>query len=566
MSSARALHQRMRAPDVVSALECERTLARIAGATFEVTTVHPTNGLPLLTIRAVRGEVTAEEVDALDGLQVHWIGMPVGARPRVSVVSAEQGTIRLRGYFTGPTPEAGTQIRTMEIDFYGPIIDLWQRPRLGEIFLAQLKRFTQEAPIRSLGLDTHDLSKSLFPEQAKALGLPDFDITFIWGTGGAGKTMTISTVVRAYMSMYPAARILICTTSNKGLDEIVLRIAEGSAGSFRLKRYGQAYDKEKFTNCPDLLPGTDDLLHVGARPEYPFDEEEVTLPGGVYAFTTVGAVYRFDKLAEHTWDLLIADEASQISLSSALPIMSLADSVVFVGDPEQCSPVAKTNNELWLSIVGASAFEFIPPEGNRMVMLARQARMPYIVGAWSGREFYNDKLQLSQEVSDTLEWQAFRQRSFRRFSRDEHFAIVEIPNVGAGPKEQCIREYSARRAVELILEDNHHEFDWMEIAYVTPFNGQANLFKQLMRDAKLHSVTSSTAHKLQGGQFPIVLLDPVHATGTFMRSTIGRQILNVGATRTQCKLIWLVSEEDLTNPWLTKLREFSASTNQLLGR
>lgn len=555
------------ATDVVSALESERGLARINGKHIEVVTRNVVDGKTSIVIRLLKGNSSAEDIDELDGMPVRWAAMPIDARPTISVVDADRSLIQLRGKFRGPYPEVGTVIQQREQDFYGPVIALWQRDDCSKRFLAQLERFHDEQAVKIHNLIDHKLALSLFKEQAAALGIIDYSTSYIWGTGGAGKTQTLTTLIRALVSTYPAARILVCATSNKGVDEVVLRLAHDAYGAFRLKRYGPSYDKAAYEKYPALLPDADDELISDANREYPFDEEDVVLPSGIYAFTVVSALCRFDRLAEHEWDLVIADEASQIPLSHILPIMSLSKKALFVGDPEQCSPVAKTSNAAWREITGTSAFKFIPPLGDRrMVMLARQARMPEIISAWAGREFYAGKLKLAHEVANTPQWQAFRRRSFAGFGEDQHMVVIDIPSSSVSRRERCIRESSARMALELIQSDDSQQFNLDEIAFITPFNGQANLFRSLMREAGLHSVVSSTSHKLQGSQFPLVFLDPVYASGAFMRSVIGRQILNVGATRAQCKLLWLVSEDDLTNPWLTHLREFAARSNQLLGQ
>lgn len=552
--------------EVITALENERALARVNDSCLEVTAKEVINGKTQLTIRFSRGDTTPEDIDALDGVQVKWIGMPLGPHPKIAVIDAGSHAITLHGRFKGPYPEVGTVIRTVDRDFFGPVLDLWRRKDLSDAFLAQFQRFTDESVIEDLQLISHDLAKSLFVEQAAALGIVNYSTSFIWGTGGAGKTKTLATMIRAYKAMHPGARILVCTTSNKGVDELVLRVADDCYGAFRSKRYGSGYSKSAYLKYPDLLPDFDDELLANHYRPYPFDELDPDIPPGIYAFTVAAVLSRFDKLAEFEWDLIIADEASQISLSHVLPVMSLGKKVVFVGDPKQCSPVAKTKDEVALSIVGTSAFAYMPPQqSNRMVMLNRQARMPSIVSSWAGKEFYEDKLTLAREVAVSEDWQTFRKRPFGRFGENEHFAVIDIPPSSRSKGNRCLREASAQRAVELILEDNYRHFSWSEIAYITPFNGQAHLFRNLMRETGLHSVLSSTAHKVQGAQFPVVFLDPVFASGPFMRSAIGRQILNVSATRTQCKLIWLVSEDDLTNPWLTRLWEFSLRPNQLLG-
>lgn len=548
--------------DVVAALEEERSLAATAAGQFEIMAIQSLPVGEVLTIRKSRGIQSPEVIDALEGLEVRWMGIASRASPTVVVVSAENAQVHFKGPILGPHPAVGDCIWVRFPDFLFYTIQLWKRVVQGQRFIAELERFNDDNMRTDLMLEQHPLADRLVEEQRIALSLANFVIAYIWGTAGAGKTMTIATLIIAFMAKHPDALIMVCTTSNKGVDEVAIRTAKHSGAAFHIQRIGSGYDKQRYEDYPQLLSAKDPFST--SEQGWSAEEGDAVLPG-MYAFTAAGAMKRFDLLAEQKWDLLIADEASQISLAVTLPLMSLAERVIFVGDPKQCSPVAKTRNPFWRSIVGESAFAFMPKTGPRMVMLTRQARMPEIVGSWAGYEFYDDKVTLMHEVANNDDWQKFRKRPFGRFSADQHFILVKIPNQPEGLQGNCVREWSARVAIHLIREDRQLNFGLDEITYITPYNDQVLLMSKLLHEAGMNAVVRTTAHKLQGGESPIVFMDPVNATGAFMKSEIGAQILNVGPTRTQCKLIWLVSEDDLTHPNLTRLKEFAGRTNQLLG-
>jgi len=144
---------------------------------------------------------------------------------------------------------------------------------------------------------------------------------------GAGKTgLTERTVAAAVL----AAKMRVCCVTPKAEQSIDLA-----------RRIATAYQ----------LPSTQ-LLLAGSR-TIPSD-----LPAGLQVITDVGAItpgpgvvistvdkvaIHIDRLPPNSFDVLIADEAYQMSFAQFLPVADLAPRIMLVGDPGQLPPLVRAD-------------------------------------------------------------------------------------------------------------------------------------------------------------------------------------------------------------------------------
>jgi superfamily I DNA and/or RNA helicase len=81
--------------------------------------------------------------------------------------------------------------------------------------------------------------------------------------------------------------------------------------------------------------------------------------------TTTRAAFGFGLLREMPApDLLVMDEASQVSLAYALAFLPLAKAVMFAGDPEQLAPIVRVEHpsaQTWLG-GSTSIYEISSPD------------------------------------------------------------------------------------------------------------------------------------------------------------------------------------------------------------
>ncbi|MDC6171468.1 DNA helicase, partial [Paucibacter sp. XJ19-41] len=78
---------------------------------------------------------------------------------------------------------------------------------------------------------------------------------------------------------------------------------------------------------------------------------------------------------EPPFDLLVFDEASQVSLAHALALMPLGRARLFAGDPQQLSPVLRSPDRGARRWLGRSAFAEMPRQGPSVALLDEQSRM-----------------------------------------------------------------------------------------------------------------------------------------------------------------------------------------------
>jgi hypothetical protein len=458
-------------------------------------------------------------------------------------------------------------------DYIARVIDWWSQPGNAELALRNLR-----VPADNDQIDTELYKRLRASPSAQGLSESDKDVLelpcrkggMLVGPPGTGKTTRQAAVVCAYMEAVPAARILLLSYTNRGIDELMLRVAGSRKSRFKMARVGKYYDEAAYVKYPDLIVKRDDpILSDGGRSNEYYRPElnSVSTLEGVYGMTCFAALHRFDRLSTIDFDLVIIDEASQVPLTQGLALLSLGRSVIIAGDDVQLNPVCKTREPEHTMFNGVSPFILKHAlSSSAKVMLLEQYRMPYAVGRYVSDEFYGRQLQLAACVRSDEYWQQFRRRRFAHFSDDEHliFESVFEPEESGG-LANFRRVASAQRIVEMIAGDGYGQYSHAEIAVLTPFNSQVYLLRQLMKLNGLQDVTVSTTHRQQGAQYPLVFFDPVDGNGAFMRSAIGDSIINVAVSRAQSKLVAVGSDLDCRNPRLLRLHEYSQLPGQLLG-
>ncbi|MCF2206297.1 DNA2/NAM7 family helicase [Halobacterium salinarum] len=226
----------------------------------------------------------------------------------------------------------------------------------------------------------HDLIPNNDAQNAavnRALNAEDFAL--VHGPPGTGKTYTIATLVQAFVAR--GDRVLVSAFTNRAVD-----------------------------NALDALrqQGHEDIVRVGTETGVRADMQDLRLdrsgdPGEraaalrsapVVAATTATCGSRI--LRELEFDVVIVDEASQLTEPDTLAAINRGARFVLVGDHEQLPPVVRSGGRL-----SKSLFERLHetyPEAS--VMLDQQYRMSQRIQAFSSREFYDGQLRpASSEVA-----------------------------------------------------------------------------------------------------------------------------------------------------------------------
>ena len=204
----------------------------------------------------------------------------------------------------------------------------------------------------------------------RALAAEDFAL--VHGPPGTGKTYAIARLVRALVAR--GDRVLLSAYTNRAVDNAVeALVAQGFDDVVRMgTESGVGESVARFR-----LPRRGDPAELADRLR--------TSP--VVAATTSTAGSR--TMRELDFDVVVVDEASQLTEPAALAAINRADRFVLVGDHRQLPPVVRAENDL-----ARSLFErLIDAHPDAAVTLDRQYRMAQAIQAFPSREFYDGALR-----------------------------------------------------------------------------------------------------------------------------------------------------------------------------
>jgi hypothetical protein len=599
---------------ILAALGRERELAT-AGSPFVVTDAWHAGGQPILRIEAKPGGKTTPVDESLGGARLVWGGTePV--RADVLYVDAEESRLVLDG-LTGDLPRPGDVVVAYPPDFLTPLIDLWNRedlarqallalepklipramalqqavhtsdrhlPRASEVRSETLQRRRPTLPLAFAGLRRR---------QADAVQLVHDRMALLIGPPGTGKTFTVGAMVAHLLASDPHLRILITGPTNVAVDAALLAADDWLERLGRrelrttMKRVGSRFDVRKYTPRQHLLatgvadaagelatlelaePRRADVEAYTAwtramdrtRRRLWRDVHEIAVASRVVAVTTVSAYLWYDPLTLDVprFDVVIADEASQIIQPGAAMLSTLGERIVFAGDPGQLAPVVHTKDARFQRLLSRTAFDVV---GVPRVMLDEQSRMVPELCAAVSHAFYGGRLEVCRRALADDSWQKRRRPSVLGGVSLARLHIDEIATRSQwSPRYNGRIRFDSAHALLTAAEALHTEagHDIAEILVLTPFRAQRALLQAMARQRGLGKMRISTVHRSQGSESRIVLFDPVDANTPFLTDANGRRLINVAISRGQAHVIVFASNSDLANPWLARVATHATS-------
>ncbi|OBJ71045.1 hypothetical protein A5643_08735 [Mycobacterium sp. 1274756.6] len=362
----------------------------------------------------------------------------------------------------------------------------------------------------------------------------DSSYAAVQGPPGTGKTYSAAHLIHALVTANPGRRVGITATTHLAIDNVLeetvaVFAANGDADSLRAVR------------------------RVSSEPANP-------LPGVTYAMSNPDSADKgFNVVAGTTWlfaskemqkaavDVLLVDEAGQLSLADALAASCAASNLVLLGDPLQLPQVAQADHP---RNSGRSVLEHVL-DGNvtipddRGVFLSQTRRMHPDVCNFVSAEIYDGRLTSHPDCAR----QSTVAGTGLRWLRAEHQG-----NSTASPEEA---ELIAAEITRLIgtpwtdqagIEKPLTVHDFMVVA---PYNDQVRAIRErLNADAATRGVPVGTVDKFQGREAAVVFFSMTTSTGAELPRGVeflfSRNRLNVAISRARC-LAYLVCTEELLN-------------------
>ena len=254
-----------------------------------------------------------------------------------------------------------------------------------------------------------------------------------------------------------------------------------------------------------------------------------------------------DPMFEAPVDVLLIDEAGQLSLADALAASRSAHNLILLGDPLQLPQVAQASHPRGS---GASVLEHILGEDRTMptdrgVFLTETRRMHPDVCTFISEEIYESRLTShpSCAVQDTeigtgLRW----------------LRATHTGRVTESPEEAAQIFDAVASLIGKTWTDQHgatKPLGTADILVVAPYNDQVKRLRALLDDdPRTRGVAVGTVDKFQGRQAAVIFFTMTTSSASDMHRSadflFSRNRLNVAISRARC-LAYLVCTEELLN-------------------
>lgn len=491
---------------------------------------------------------------------------------------------------TAKLPGKDQIIRLYPPRYLDGLLACWRDDDWAQIAFESLDNLSAPTVVPNNALSGHSF-RWLRKAQRDALKLVGYSSGFLWGPPGTGKTTCLGVILAEYLYLNPRSRVLMLSSTNHAVDLTMVSLdkalEETKRDSLRtaIKRIGTRFIASNYKDREHLLPVLDrDLIArlaqlERARPPSSgesfiiwakqIDELRKFLRKLIYdetanarlvGMTTTRAIFDLGNLRQlPKFDLIVFDEASQVGLAHALALMPLGKSRLFAGDPQQLSPVVRSDAkeaQRWLARTAFAEKTEKPRQRNESVcMLDEQSRMADPICRVVSNVFYDGKLRVAKDASDDENWTRDRRLVFGPIDEAEHVSIQNIAEEGTWSKlyQGPIRYRSAEMIADLLAHASRTPNGLRDTIVLTPFRSQRAFLKKRLNSPELRSVKISTVHRSQGSEASVVIFDPVDGGSKFLNSEEAKRLINVAFSRAKAKLIVLLSANDLKNPIFSRL-------------
>ena len=507
---------------IVSALGEERSL-NLKGAPFEVLNAGWEDAFILLSVKPVKSRHKLPLDDGLEGSRVRW-GTEFEFGGIIKFVDADRDRIIVQP-IEGAFPAPGATIWVYQNDFLGPLIDMWQGPMAARAAkrLRQSKEETDPIQeIRPLPVAFSDLRE----RQVEAVQASAYRCSIVIGPPGTGKSYTVGAIATYLLQRFSKARILVVGPTNVAVDTAILAIDDWLQQSGRrdlarqVKRIGAHFDPRKYADRPHLLaPGIAERVNEyllleaseppktkvseyvrwkdqlgAARSKLGADIEQTAASARVVGVTVATAVRWHQSLSNPVFPFVLCDEASQVLGPAALMMAAMGQQTIFAGDPQQLSPIARSDSKAVRQVLAQTAFEVF--KHVTTTHLNEQSRMAQAICHVVGSTFYEGDLRVCKKANRDKAWRESRSPFFvngREVPR-VCFDAVREPATYSTKYGGFIRFDSAKLIVSVLDQLAGSYVDPSEVVVLTPYRAQVALIRSMLRRDHPR-VSVSTVHR-----------------------------------------------------------------------
>jgi uncharacterized protein len=393
------------------------------------------------------------------------------------------------------------------------LLHLLERRSLPE--LVALNQRIRQAP------DTTAAELAALLQQVDGVGLS------LQGPPGTGKTTVTGELIAELVS--GGQRVAVSSTTNEAINNVLLKVQDclDKRGSKALvvkasSSTGHAADVKS------LAGSRAQALKEADLPENP------AVVGGT-VFTLVKEAYD-----DAPFDLLVLDEAGQVSLSNLLYMARVARNILLVGDQQQLS---QPNRAAHPEDSGLSCIDYVMQNhavvpADRGVFLATSWRMPPPLTHLVSELFYDAQLQAAPvNTANQVHWDGRQQGLVFEpvpHSGNSTLCEEEVEHIASLVERLQGRPYRRARLVNGQLETVEGVLSGNDILITAPYNMQVNrLQKRLGTKARV-----GTVDKFQGQEAPVAIHSLTASDGDSaprgLDFLLDPNRVNVAISRAQC--------------------------------
>jgi DNA replication ATP-dependent helicase Dna2 len=278
-----------------------------------------------------------------------------------------------------------------------------------------------------------------------------------------------------------------------------------------------------------------------------FDQSHFAEKSGGYVVGATPFALHSQRLANVEFDVVLFDEASQITLPLAIMGMLAGSKYIFIGDENQLPPVTTFSET---EAAQTSIFAYLAGRGQE-TMLNITYRLNDVLTDWPSRTFYKSELKASNEAAS---------RRLNLSPEATRWDLVLDPDSPAVFLDLCHTNTTVRSRIEaevvseLVLSLLMRDVTPQEIGVVVPYRAQSRLIRSLLRrilmdDETVQKLVVDTVERMQGQEREVILVSFATASPKFAAQMADflfqPQRLNVAVTRPRSKLILVGSHHML---------------------
>ena len=357
--------------------------------------------------------------------------------------------------------------------------------------------------------------------EALAQGFSTDLCALVQGPPGTGKTRVLAEL--AGLLVKAGKRVLVTSLTHRAIDNALGAIA---------RRWGGGVPCAKFGGSSPEQPGVFSFPDWKSCPWKRFNDGFVA---GATPFAAAGA-----RLEGAEFDVVLIDEASQLTVPNACMALIRADRWVLFGDHRQLPPVMRTLSGP--ALTQASIFGWLAGRGFS-TMLTETWRLGPVLADWPSRHFYGGALEPSLVFAHETLMLGTTPAKFQSVLDPAHPRIFcQVAHSGARRRSEPEAVVVAAILTELLRCGMAPK----DIAVITPFRAQANAIRIALQEVDLDRIPSrelviDTVERMQGQEREVVIVslttsDPAWVT-RLAEFYFQPERLNVAVTRAKRKLI-----------------------------